>query len=279
MRLGEGRKIREAPALKHRTRLLIFDLNHVLCNIEFVSLKKKDIPADTYVSTEAEMQYELPALIKALGKESFRLVTARPNVRQFLRSLLAVAHVGVWTCMGQDMATPIVSWLFGECKPSFLLSQRHCTTLKHEVENKMYRSEQGSHDEFFKELALFRRLEWGIDLGGFVPSEENTVIIDDSPLKCFFNPRGNCIFPYPWRSILDENSDLMKDIKIFQSLCLSDFPVYRFIEDLLEDGDGFRVSAQNPISKDSRIAKSLEPYTRRIRPNKAFLERIDRKRL
>lgn len=140
MGTGEATRVGKTPALRNRKRLLIFDLNHVLCNIEFVKLMK-DIPKDTYVSTAAEMQYELPALIKASGKESYRLVTARPNVQQFLQSISAVAHVGVWTCMGQDMATPIVSWLFGECEPAFLLSQRHCTTLKHVVENKMFRSE------------------------------------------------------------------------------------------------------------------------------------------
>lgn len=153
---GDAPRIQKAPSGLSRTRLIILDLNHVLCNIVFVHGKKDDIPPHTYVDIGEEIQYEKPVLIKADKREKYRLVTARPNVRLLLEKLTSMAHVGVWTCMARDMAAPIVSWLFGDCHPLFLLSQEHCTTLKHEQKNVMYRSEDGQHEAFFKELQLFQ---------------------------------------------------------------------------------------------------------------------------
>ena len=93
-----------------------------------------------------------------------KLVTTKPNMRTFLQSVSGIAHVWVWTCMGHNIAAPIVSWLFGELKHAFLLLQKHCTTLKQAVKRKMFQAEAWSHEEFFKELYLFWKLEWGINL-------------------------------------------------------------------------------------------------------------------
>ena len=211
---GDAPRIQKAPSGLSRTRLIILDLNHVLCNIVFVHGKKDDIPPHTYVDIGEEIQYEKPVLIKADKREKYRLVTARPNVRLFLEKLTSMAHVGVWTCMARDMAAPIVSWLFGECHPLFLLSQEHCTTLKHEQKNVMYRSEDGQHEAFFKELQLFWTMQWPLDLKGFVPKPENTLIVDDSPLKCFLNPPENCFHPQPWRSSNESHSNILKELGV-----------------------------------------------------------------
>lgn len=267
-------KIQTVPSGNTRTRLVILDLNHVLCNIVFVHTKKKEeIPAHTYVDCREDIQYEKPVPIKASTRESYRLVTARPNVRLFLQRLMALAHVGVWTCMSKDMAIPIVSWLFGESQPLFLLTQEYCTTLKHGEKNLMYRSQDALHEEFFKELPLFWKLEWPIDLGGFVPSPENTVIVDDTPLKCYLNPEGNCIYPKPWHSANESHSDILKDMRDLFNLSRSDLSVPQYVDILMVDPKGFRAYGQNPISRDRQIADTLKPFTRLVRPSILFLRR------
>lgn len=254
-----------ASAVLNKTRLIIFDLNNVLCNIEYVNKKKEDISGETYVSTNEDFQYGKPALIKALTKESYRLVTARPYVRDFVRIISRVAHVGVWTCMRRDMAVPIVQWLFGDCKPAFVLSQEHCSTLKHEKENVMVRSKNSLHEEYFKELPLFWKMPFNIDLQGFIPSEENTLLVDDSPLKSYLNPPGNCVFPHPWRGCNDE--PIGKELAMVLKLCQQALSVPEFVESLMEDANGSRIAGQNPVSKTSPLGKSLERFTRVIRPS------------
>ena len=270
--MGDALKIQKVPSGFNKTRLIILDVNHVLCNIAFVR-SKDAIPAHTYVDIQEDIQYEKPALIKASTRETYRLVTARPNVRVFLQKLSSMAHVGVWTCMAKDMAAPIVSWLFGECQPMFLLTQEYCTTLKHGEKNLMYRSEDALHEEFFKELPLFWKSQWHIDSSLFVSSSENTVIVDDSPLKCYLNPPNNCVHPHPWRSSNDPHSDILKDLKILLSLSQDVLSVPEFVDALFVDPEGCRSIGQDPISRNGRISKSLEPFTRFIRPSVPVLVR------
>ena len=138
----------------------------------------------------------------------------------------------------------------------------------------MYQARVDSHQEFFKKLVLCWKLEWRINFGDFVPTEKNTVMIDNSPRKCYFNPPWNCIFPHPWNGIRDAHSNIMKDLKIFLSICQKHLTVREFVASLLEDGCGVKDCALNLISKTGCIAKSLKAYTRFFRLNRNFLKRI-----
>jgi hypothetical protein len=270
VRYEGGCNIWKAIPSPPKKRLVILDLNHVLCDIMYVAATVV-LPRESYVHVGDEMQYQKPALVTAESKKSRRLVTARFHVRHFLEKLCSVAYVGIWTCMARDMASPIVSWLFGDSSPDFVLSQEHCTTLKNDSGN-LFRSRAGASPQFFKELPLFWKMEWGIRLRNFIPSEENTVLVDDSPLKCFLNPPGNCIFPIAWNSSDAGNSDVEKDLKILFSICDGRLSVPGFVSTFLE-GESRRIFGDDPIRPNSRVAKMIELYPHYLRPVNSILAR------
>ena len=49
--------------------------------------------------------------------------------------------------------------------------------------------------------------------------------------------------------------------------------VPEFVNILMVDPEGSRVFGQDPVSKNSRIGKTLEPFTRLIRPSILMLVR------
>ena len=102
-----------APARKkpkevfHKKRLIIVDLNNILCDIQYVK-RGNILKREEYVLAIEDLQYELPAMIVSDGRAR-KVVTARKNVLSFLQKVSEMAHVMIWTCMNEDNAVPIVA--------------------------------------------------------------------------------------------------------------------------------------------------------------------------
>lgn len=200
----------KAPS-RPKTRLIIFDLHSILCNIVHVR-SGEPLRRGDYVDAREALQFQFPALIIPRSGKGRRLVTAREDVRTFLEKVSALAHVVIWTSMSEEIAAAIVAWLCGtSLKPPMLLSQQHCTKLYSVKLRRLFMSADGAAatGQHFKELELLWRGELRLPFAdGFVPSVHNTLLVDSSPLACHLNPRGSCIFPKPWGGPEDPETDL-----------------------------------------------------------------------
>lgn len=73
--LGEDLIIEKSPGTTNWIRLLIFYLNHVPYDIEFVNSKDLDIVKKSSMGTKEDIQYEKSTLIKASKMEMYKLMT------------------------------------------------------------------------------------------------------------------------------------------------------------------------------------------------------------
>ncbi len=133
-----------------------------------------------------------------------KAVRARPGLRPFLREVLDLAHVIIWSSMVMDNTKAIVSFLFRDlAMPCMILGQEHCDELHDRSGRVVPKVAGGGGPQFLKVL---RKNLWvgvpmleGVPHGCF-PTPDNTLLVDDSPAKSILNPPGNAIFPDPWKS-------------------------------------------------------------------------------
>ena len=183
----------------------MFNVNRVLCHIEHIP----KVPTRPFRHPdERDYDGELDTLINR------KAVRARPGLRDFLREVLDLAHVIVWSSMVMENTKPIVDFHFRNLpSPCLILSQEDCDELldKKGLPVPKFGS-CGGGQRFLK--VLQSRLWRGIPRLQGVPhgwwlTPENTVLIDDSPTKSVLNPPGNTIFPDTWTG--DRNDTFLVD--------------------------------------------------------------------
>ena len=131
-----------------------------------------------------------------------KAVRARPGLRAFLREVLDLAYVVVWSSMVLDNTEPIVRFLFRDLpSPCLVLGQEACDELFDDKGVPVPKFGGGGGQQFLK--VLKSKLWVGIPLlegvpYGWWPTSENTLLVDDSPTKSVLNPPGNVIFPDTW---------------------------------------------------------------------------------
>ena len=180
----------------------MFDLNGVLCHTERIP----KVPKCSF-SHPDDRNYdgELATLINR------KAVRARPGMRDFLREVLGLAHVIVWSSMIMENTEAIVHFLFRDLpRPCLVLGQEACDELLNEKGFPVLKYGRGGGQQFLKHLRT--RLWQGIPVlegvpHGHWPTPGNTLLIDDSPHKSVLNPPGNVIFPDPWTG--DENDTFL----------------------------------------------------------------------
>jgi hypothetical protein len=118
-----------------------------------------------------------------------KAVFTRPGLHEFLTVISKfAARVIIWSSMERSTVEEIVHYLFhGLPQPFEVLEQDSCRKIEI-YQGKYLKVIDGSKEIFLKNLseALF--------VGSTQLDEENTIIIDDSPEKCMYNDRGNCLF-------------------------------------------------------------------------------------
>jgi hypothetical protein len=184
-----------------RKNFIIFDLNGVLCQSTHISNSASKGPYRTPQDMDYGGRFDT-----VINK---KVVRVRPGLRCFLREVLGLAHVIIWSSMLMDNTKAVVSFLFRElAMPCLLLGQEHCDDLYDRSGKIVPKVGGGPGPQFLK--VLRKNLWVGVPMlegvpQGYWPTPENTLLIDDSPAKSVLNPPGNCIFPNPWEGDRNDN--------------------------------------------------------------------------
>jgi hypothetical protein len=143
-----------------------------------------------------------------------KAICARPGLWDFLREVLDLFHVVVWSSMVMDNTESIVDFLFHDLpSPCLVLGQEVCNELVDEKGFPVPKfGGRGGEQEFLK--VLRSRLWRGVPLLEGVPhghwlTPENTLHIDDNPTKSVLKPPGNVLFPDTWTG--DRNDIFLVD--------------------------------------------------------------------
>ncbi|MCO5610177.1 hypothetical protein L7F22_064413 [Adiantum nelumboides] len=131
-------------------------------------------------------------------------IVLRPGCIEFLKSLLSISNVGIWSAANDTQVMQIIKILekeAGEQFPFFMIwGQSQCQQC---VESRITRPDNPGVEAFFKPLAI-ASTKFGIDL-------KRLLLIDDAPLKGCINPALNCIFP-PSFNIYEEDNILLGEL-------------------------------------------------------------------
>ncbi|MCO5554267.1 hypothetical protein L7F22_007795 [Adiantum nelumboides] len=131
-------------------------------------------------------------------------IVLRPGCIEFLKSLLSISNVGIWSATNDTQVMQIIKILekeAGEHFPFFMIwGQSQCQQC---VESRITRPDNPRVEAFFKPLAI-ASTKFGIDL-------KRLLLIDDAPLKGCINLALNCIFP-PSFNIDEEDNILLGEL-------------------------------------------------------------------
>ena len=166
----------------------MLDLNGVLC----VSEEKRFMPRGQRVAVGVgPHSATLPSIVGP------KAVFVRPDCSQFLSAVSEFADITVWSSMRRRTVEDLCAFLFSDVRPPVnILAQESCDRI-------LLRNERGSiramkvggtsKDIFLKSLSkrLFPHFS-----GRYSP--QNTIIIDDSPVKHILNSKANVVIPEPW---------------------------------------------------------------------------------
>ncbi|MCO5596626.1 hypothetical protein L7F22_050693 [Adiantum nelumboides] len=123
---------------------------------------------------------------------------------EFLKSLLSISNVGIWSAANDTQVMQIIKILekkAGEQFSFFMIwGQSQCQQC---VESRIFHPDNPGVEAFFKPLAI-ASTKFGIDL-------KRLLLIDDAPLKGCINPALNCIFP-PSFNIDEEDNILLGEL-------------------------------------------------------------------
>jgi hypothetical protein len=168
---------------------VVLDLNGILC----VCLEARLMPRDqAYVVGNKPHSGTVPFLAGP------KAVYIRPSCQRFLTELGNVADITIWSSMRVATVKSVCDLLFQglAVKPLNILGQESCDRIRVQDDRGKvsYLKVKGTEkDLFLKTLQkqLFRTF------GGRY-SADNTIIVDDSPMKHVLNPAENVILPETW---------------------------------------------------------------------------------
>ncbi|MCO5591555.1 hypothetical protein L7F22_045542 [Adiantum nelumboides] len=119
---------------------------------------------------------------------------------EFLKSLLSISNVGIWSAANNIQVMQIIKILEKEAGEQFsffmIWGQSQCQQC---VESRITRPNNPGVEAFFKPLAI-ASAKFGIDL-------EILLLIDNAPLKGCINPALSCIFPPSFN--IDEEDNIL----------------------------------------------------------------------
>eukprot|EP01134_Creolimax_fragrantissima_P004573 CFRG4573T1 len=171
-------------------KLVILDMNGLLVHRYRLNTEPKDAP---------------------VSQVGGRMVVLRPYVNEFIDYLFSHFEVGVWSSMMGKNVRPIVELVFRpECLKNlyFVLDQSACDSIRHrEVKNKPL---------LLKDLHKI----WNADKNY---NPQNTLLIDDSPLKATRNPPNLLYNPVEWEGDMTDTA-----------LSPDGGTIYRYIEGLAQ---------------------------------------------
>jgi hypothetical protein len=214
------------PPPRRKWLNVVFDLNGVLCQSALASYGEKFKP---YRVEEKVLCHRNPTLVGP------KAVFARQNLAEFLREVSDIAdRVIVWTTMVKRNAEGIAEHLFSGCRPPYdILSQDQCTKIEMAPGRFFHK---GPHVLCLKDLseALFKNPS-----GSTSFSADNTILIDDSPIKSVCNENGNAIFLGTWTHGKRRDNVLVGELLPWLQRLHSDCPPGQLREYVVENRIGF----------------------------------------
>ncbi|XP_020686836.1 uncharacterized protein LOC110102722 isoform X2 [Dendrobium catenatum] len=166
-------KVEKALRNPFRKKLLVLDLNGILCDVVFGS-------------HGSCLPYK---------RVNMRSVFKRPFLDDFLTFCFERFVVGIWSSRNKNNIIGVINYIMGDSKDRLLFcwDQSKCTVTG-------FNTIENSHKPLvLKELIKLwdkeeASLPW--DKGEYSPS--NTLLVDDSPYKALCNPPHTAIFPFPY---------------------------------------------------------------------------------
>lgn len=133
----------------------------------------------------------LPAIVGPKG------VFVRPGANSFLRNVSMFSDITVWSSMRVDTVRELCSYLFKDVRPPVnILGQESCDRIMLRNDNGALRAMKvpgTSKDVFLKSLSKTLYPHFS---GRYTP--QNTIFIDDSPVKHVMNSAVNVVLLDPW---------------------------------------------------------------------------------
>ena len=167
---------------------VVLDLNGILCVCE----EYRYLPKIHSWNPKSN-----PHSSSVLAKIGPKVVYIRPSCSRFLSALSDFADIIVWSSMREPMTHQICEYLFrGLAMPLHILGQDSCDRINVMGRNNRVTTMKvkGTHKDIFLKM-LSKRL-FGRFGGKF--TKENTLVIDDSPVKHILNDSENVLLPVSW---------------------------------------------------------------------------------
>ena len=131
-------------------------------------------------------------------------IVLRPGCIEFLKTLLSISNVGIWSAANDTHVVEIIKLLEKEAREKFpffmIWGQSQCQPC---VESRITRPDNPGVEALFKPLAI-ATTKFGIDV-------KRMLLLDDAPLKGCVNPAPNCIFP-PSFNVDEEDNILLGEL-------------------------------------------------------------------
>jgi hypothetical protein len=167
----------------------VLDLNGIFC----VCLEARLLPrGQMYVVDKKPHSSTVPFLVGP------KAVYIRPSCKRFLRELGNVADITIWSSMRVSTIKSVCNLLFEglPVKPLNILGHESCDRIRVQDDRGKvsYLKVKGTEKELFLK-SIQKYLLSGF--GGRYCSE-NTIVVDDSPMKHVLNPSENVILPKSW---------------------------------------------------------------------------------
>jgi len=168
---------------------VILDLNGVLCScVQKGTVTRRGSQQKAHYATGFVHSATVPTCVGP------KAIYVRPNVAAFVRRVSEFADITIWSSMMQSTAVEVVDYLFHKnVKPVAVFGQESCDTVQ--VNN----GEELKYPRSDKSIFL-KTMRSHLFLGEASRyTENNTVLIDDSPEKSILNNTGNAIFLKSWK--------------------------------------------------------------------------------
>jgi hypothetical protein len=167
---------------------VVLDINKILCHC----MEKKAVNRMPFVNSVQQGIHSsmVPTIVGP------KAVFTRPGLHEFLFVINKfAAKVIIWSSMKKSTVEEIVHYLFrGLLQPFEVLEHDSCRKI--EIYRGKYLKVIGGSKEIF-----LKNLSEALFIGSTQLDEENTILIDDSPKKCVYNDRGNCLFLETWNPL------------------------------------------------------------------------------
>ena len=167
---------------------IVLDLNGVLC--QCVERSSTSRHRQTFREDQHVYSSRISTLVGPKG------VYCRPCFREFLCFISNfAARVVVWSSMKRSIVELIASFLFHDFpSPYAILGQNECTNI--EIGDGQFIFSFNENKLIFLKIILQQLFRGSATFSPF--TNDNTILIDDSPKKSVCNESGNAIFLESW---------------------------------------------------------------------------------